>query len=149
MSKEMNKEEKPFVPRIFLPNGKFNTQEVHWLPSFIVDQLYLQMCECDKTVEVKARKNSYKELNRYYYQINKYAGLRSVGNFEGKNAKYKPIFYLHLEDFSDRLKAELVALPIESVNRIVTEAVFRIFRARRKMAFYQYIENEPLRWEFV
>ncbi len=142
-------EEKVFVPPAFLADWKFNAKEVHWLSSFIEDQLYLQMCECQKTVEVKATKNSYRQLNRYFYQADKYAGLRSIGNFEGKNAKYKPIFHLHLEDFSARLKAELATLPIESVNRIVTEAVFRIFRSRRKMAFYQYIRNEPLRWEFI
>jgi hypothetical protein len=142
-------EEKVFVPPAFLADGKFNAREVHWLSGFIEDQLYLQMCECEKTVEVKATKNSYQQLNRYYYQADKYAGLRSIGNFEGKNAKYMPIFHLHLEDFSARLKAELATLPIESVNRIVTEAVFRIFKARRKMAFYQYIQNEPLRWEFI
>jgi hypothetical protein len=142
-------EEKAHVPQAFLSNGKFNTNEVHWSTSFIGDQLYLQMCECQKTVEVKAEQNSYAQLNRYYYQADVYAARSSIGNFEGKNAKYRPIFYLHLEDFSPRLKAELAALHVESITRIVTEASFRIFRARRKMAFYQYIENEPLRWKFI
>jgi hypothetical protein len=134
---------------VFLTDGKFNTNEVHWSTSSIEDQLYLQMCECRKTVEVKDEQNSYTQLNRYYYQADVYAARRSIGNFEGKNSKYRPIFYLHLEDFSPRLKAELVALPVESITRILTEAVFRIFRARRKMVFYQYIENEPLRWKFI
>ena len=142
-------EERAYVPRVFLTDGKFNTNEVHWSTSFIEDQLYLQMCECQKTVEVKAEQNSYTQLNRYYYQADVYAVRRSIGNFEGKNSKYRPIFYLHLEDFSPRLKAELAALPVESITRILTEAVFRIFRARCKMAFYQYIENEPLRWKFI
>lgn len=148
-SNEISNEEKASVPPAFLSNGKFNAKEVHWLPSFIEDQLYLQMCQCDNTVEVKAEQNSYKQINRYYYQVDRYAGLRSIGDFKGKNAKYKPIFDLHLEDFSPRLKAELSALPIESVNKIITQAAFRIFRTRQKMAFFQYIENEPLKWRFI
>jgi hypothetical protein len=142
-------EEKAHVPQAFLSNGKCNTDEDHWSTSFIGDQLYLQMCECQKTVEVKAEQNNYTQLNRYYYQTDVYAARRSIGNFQGKNSKYRPIFYLHLEHFSPGLKTELAALPAESIARIVTEVVFRIFRARRKMAFYQSIENEPLRWKFI
>jgi hypothetical protein len=149
VSKGKSDKEKAFVPPVFLSNGKFNTKEDHWLPSFIEDQLYLQICECDKTVEVKDEQSNYSLLNWYYYHVDQYAGRRSIYNFEGKYAQYKPIFQLYLEDFSPRLKAELAALPLESVNRIVTQAVFKIIRARRKMAFYQYIENEQLRWEFL
>ncbi len=53
-------EEKVFVPPAFLADWKFNAKEIHWLSSFIEDELYLQMCECQKTVEVKATKNSYR-----------------------------------------------------------------------------------------
>ena len=131
-------------------DGKFNANETHWLVSEIEDQLYLQMCECNKTITVKSSEAPYTELNRYYYEAHKYAGFRSAGNYEGKNAKCKPRFKLYLEDFSARLKAELAGL--DSRDKVITRAVFRIFRSHCKfckLAFYQYIENEPLEWEFV
>jgi hypothetical protein len=27
------------VPEVFLPDGKFNVRAIHWLPSYIADQL--------------------------------------------------------------------------------------------------------------
>jgi hypothetical protein len=123
------------VPEAFLANGKFNDEAIHWLPSRIVDELYLQMCE-NKEITIR------KELltgeiysgshNKYYTEAATYAGRISGGDFSGENAKYKPIFRLYVKDFSPRLKAELAQLPKETVHRIVTEAVFRIFRARHR-----------------
>ncbi len=87
--------------------------------------------------------------NKYYTEAATYAGRISAGDFSGKNAKFKPTFRLYLKDFSPRLKTELANLPKETVHRIVTEAVFGIFRARHRMIFHQHIENERLRWVFV
>jgi hypothetical protein len=140
------------VPEVFLVNGKFNDEAVHLLPSHIVDELYLQMCE---SKEIQIRKELLtgeiycEKQNKYYVEAATYAGRISAGDFSGKNAKCRPVFALYLEDFSPRLKAELAELPKKTVDRIVTEAVFRIFRVRHRMIFYQHIENERLRWVFV
>lgn len=93
--------------------------------------------------------NNKQQVNSYSFEAAKYAGRISAGDFSGENAKYRPVFRLNLEDFSARLNAELAKLPKEPIDRIVTEAVFKIFRARHKMIFYQHIENHRLRWEFV
>ena len=57
---------------------------------------------------------------------------------------------LDSKDFTPRLIAELDELyktDKESLDRVVKEAVFRIFKARHKMIFYQYIQGEPFSME--
>ena len=140
------------VPEVFLANGKFNAKAIHWLPSHIADQLYLQMCESRKIPirkELLTGEIYCENQNKYYAEAATYAGRISAGDFSGKNAKYRPVFTFYLEDFSLRLKAELAQLPKETVHRIVSEAVFRIFLGRHRMIFHQHIENERLRWVFV
>lgn len=137
------------VPEVFLPDWKFNVRAIHWLRSYIEDQLYLQMCESKRTPTAYVGTKNERQVNCYYFEAAKYAGRISAGDFSGENTKYRPIFRLNLQDFSARLKVELAKLPKETIQRIVTEAVFRIFRARHKMIFYQYIEDERLRWKFV
>jgi hypothetical protein len=136
-------------PEVFLPDGKFNVRAIHWLPSYIEDQLYLQMCERSRTVTVDVGTKNERQVNWYYFEAAKYAGKISAGDFRGESAKYRPIFRLNLEDFSARLKAELSKLSKESLDSVVTDAVFRIFKARHKVIFYQYIECERLRWRLV
>jgi hypothetical protein len=135
------------------PYGDLVYEKDHWLPSYIEDQLYLQMCDSN---EIRIRKQSvltgeiyYENQNKYYFEAATYACRISSGDFSGKNAKCRPIFRLNLEDFSAKLKAGLAELPKERVHEVVTKAVFRIFRARHRMIFHQYIENERLRWVFV
>src|SRR5215469_7185794 len=86
----------------------------------------------------------YENLNQYYTKAATYASRISAGDFSGKNAKYKPVFRLNLEDFSPKLKAELSELPKERIHEIVTIAVFRLFKARHRMIFHQHIETEGL-----
>jgi hypothetical protein len=50
------------------------------------------------------------EVNYYYLQAAKYAGRISAGNFDGPNAKHKPIFEIRYKDFTPRLQAELQSL---------------------------------------
>ena len=122
--------------------------EEHWLPSFIADELYLQMCE----TEIQDRHGSYGRKIRYYLEAAKYAGRISAGNFDGENAKYKPVFEIHHYDFTPRLQAELKSLLKDSrqtLKRVVQDAVFRIFLAIHRLIFHQYIENDGLKWRFV
>jgi hypothetical protein len=112
--------------------------------------LYIEMCE----VKVDDPRESYgNKTSKYYLEAAKYAGRISADNFEGQNAKkYKPIFEIHYRDFTARLQAELTLLlktSPDSLKRIVQSAVFRIFKAKHKLIFYDYIENEGLNWRFV
>jgi hypothetical protein len=80
----------------------------------------------------------------------KHAG-RISGDFSqlGTNG---PTFLLDSKDFTSRLTAELVELyktDKESLDRVVKEAIFRIFKARHKMIFYQYILGSCFRWRFI
>lgn len=90
-----------------------------------------------------------KKINIYYLE---YALRISAGNFEGKNKRYKPVFHLHSEDFSPELRDQLsdcLRTSKESLHDVIQEGVFKLFCARHKMIFYEHIEPEPLRWEFV
>jgi hypothetical protein len=114
----------------------------------ISDQLFREMCSTDK----KAVNYDSQEVNWYYEQAATYARRISAGNFDGKNAKYNPIFHLDSNDFSRELRANLIErlkTSIEAIHRVVEDAVFMIFRARHPMIFYQHIEAKGLRWEFV
>jgi hypothetical protein len=124
-------------------------KEKHWLPSFIEDQLYLQMCE--KEIEYRQGQCG-KKISKYYLEAAKYAGRISAGVFDVENAKYTPVFEIHYRDFTPRLQAELLLLMKESpstLRRVMQNAVFRIFEARHKLIFYQYIENNGFNWRFV
>lgn len=127
-------------------NGNIVYEKDHWQPSYTGDQLYLQMCE-NEIEDPHGNK-----INKYYVEAAKYVGRRSAGNFDGKNAKHKPVFHLDPNDFSPELRANLIErlkTSKESIHRVVEDAVFRIFLARHKMIFYQYIQAEGLRWRFV
>lgn len=135
------------------------SKEEHWLPSYIVDQLYVQMCE--KEIEDPQGKYGQK-ISRYYLGAAKYAGRISAGDFGqscrgsggcggGSSTARGPIFLLDLKDFTPRLTAELADLyktDKASLDRVVKEAVFRIFKARHKMIFYQYIQGSSFEWRF-
>lgn len=118
--------------------------------SYLQDKLYIEMCE----TEIQDPINPDDKISTYYLEAAKYAGRISAGNFDhdGANAKHKPVFQIHHNDFTPRLQAELQSLLKDSPNTlasIVENAVFRIFKARHKLIFYEYIENEGLNWRFV
>lgn len=123
--------------------------DIHWLPSYTSDQLYLEMCE----KEVKDPHGSYGDtISKYYLEAAKYAGRISAGDFERENAIYKPVFQVRAKDFTTRLQDELKLLKKQSpdtLKRVVQNSVFRIFRARHKIIFFDYIQAEALRWRFV
>ena len=119
------------------------------LPVYIADELYVEMCEAE--IE-DAEGSDGEKISRYYLEAAKYAGRISAGNFDGTNAKHKPVFQIHYNDFTARLQAELALLLKDSPNTlasVVENAVFRIFKDRHKLIFYDYIENEGLNWRFV
>ena len=103
---------------------------------------------CEKEIEDPQGKYGEK-ISKYHLEAAKYAGRISAGDFSqlGTNG---PTFLLDSKDFTPRLIAELDELyktDKESLDRVVKEAVFRIFKARHKMIFYQYIQGEPFSME--
>lgn len=145
----------PPVPTI----GSSENLAVHWTSSYIEDALYVEMCESvvEKKDPTKQCKFCGEKIKRYYHEAAKYAGIVSAGTFEdtedkNKRAKEKPLFQIYYKYFSPRLEEELKRLRKNSPDtcrRVVQDAVFRIFRARHKLIFYDYIENEGLNWRFV
>jgi hypothetical protein len=136
------------------------SKEEYWLPSYTADQLYKEMCE----IEIEDSQGEYGEkISKYYLQAARCAGRISAGDFSqschdsggcdgDSNTASGPIFLLKIKDFTPRLTAELAELyktDKESLDRVVKEAVFRIFKARHKMIFYQYIQGSRFQWRFV
>ena len=75
----------------------------------------------------------------------KYAGRISAGNFDSANAKYKPVFEIHYNDFTPILQEEPQLLLKDSpstLRRVVQNAVFRIFRPRHKRIFFEYVQAQ-------
>jgi hypothetical protein len=130
-------------------------QAAHWASSYIEDILFVEMCERGTIVDdpgILSTKTNGGKINYYYLEAAKYTGRISAGNFDGPNAKHKPIFEIHYNDFTPRLQAELQALLKDSpttLARVVQDAVFRIFKARHKRIFFEYIQSEGLNWRFV
>ncbi len=121
----------------------------YYTSSAIADMLFLEMCDRGPLVGHTCDSNSACEygvhMNKYYIRALDYARRISLGDFSDKNAKYKPVFELDFEDFSPELKVQILGAK-ESLNIIVREAVFRLFRARHKMVFYDRIQSDKLRW---
>jgi hypothetical protein len=123
--------------------------------SAIADELFIEMCDrgpliIPKDIEgegVDDCPRNKQEVNIYYYRAAKYAGRISAGDFTGRKAKYRPIFELDFEDFSQELQQQLQASK-DSLDLIVTEAVFKLFRARHKFIFFEHIQAKKLRWDF-
>jgi hypothetical protein len=117
-----------------------------WLSSYITDQLYIEMCE----KEIEDPHGQYgKKISKYYVEAAKYAGRISAGEFRNADG---PIFLLGSKDFSPRLTAELADLyktARETLDRVVRDAAFRIFKANHRRIFYQYIQSGQFRWRFV
>jgi len=130
-------------------------EPLHKTDSRIADELFLEICDRGPivthpcTIERECTEDcayADERLNKYYYRAAKYAGRISVGNFSGRKAKYRPIFELDLEDFSQELQEELRTAK-ESLDLIITEAVFKLLRARHKRIFYEDIQPRRLRWK--
>jgi hypothetical protein len=129
----------------------YNIQDEVWSSSHVADQLFLEMCEHGPMVDDPAASNRFEQINKYYLQAAKYAGRISAGDFSDA-ATPRPVFELDAADFTATLRAYLILAKKDGMlNDIVREAAFKLFRARHKMIFFQYIESEKLKfqWEFV
>jgi hypothetical protein len=79
-----------------------------WSSAFMSDRLYLEMCNTNKQAVIYEGTNKEQKINWYYAEGAKYARRVSAGNFEGKNARYKPVFHLDSKDLSPELRDNLV-----------------------------------------
>jgi hypothetical protein len=125
--------------------------DIEWSSAYTSDRLYLEMCSTARKAVIHRGTDKKEKVNWYYAEAAKYALMSSAGNFEGRNAKYRPIFHLDQNDFSPELRANLLErlkTSKESIHRVVEDPVFRIFLSRHKMIFHQHIEAEGLRWRF-
>jgi hypothetical protein len=130
-----------------------DTEEGHSPASLVEDKLYLQMCKNKKTAIVDIGTRNERKINWYYHEAAKYAGRISAGDFSrGRNKKFRPVFRIYFSTLTPRLVTELKILAkedVQSFREVVKNAVFRIFRARHEMIFYQYIEAAPFLFEFL
>ena len=122
-----------------------------WVTSYVKDQLYLEMCEgplIEHQCEFGCGCRYLHPENFHYIEAAHYASRISSGNFEGKNAKYKPRFVINAENFTPKLKEELkTADKAKALHDIVTESIFRIFEARHRRIFYDHIQPHKLNWD--
>src|SRR5437016_4473717 len=78
-----------------------------------------------------------RQINYYYLQAAQYAARISVGDFSAPKAR-RPVFKLKMNHFSPALQWHLRTSK-ESLNEIITDAAFELFRAYHTLAFYKYI----------
>jgi hypothetical protein len=118
-----------------------------WSSSYIADQTFLELCE--RGPMIADPRDSTKKINKYYLEAARYASRISAGDFSDPKTE-KPVFKLDPYNFSPRLQTHLLESKKDgTLNDIVKEAVFKLFRSRHKMIFYDHIEPRKFRWEFV
>jgi hypothetical protein len=125
------------------------SKEDEWTSSYIADQLFIEMNETTRTVLLCKDTKKPQEANYYHVEAATYARRISAGDFSNPNTE-KPVFKLNIVDFSPKLQTHLSeSKKFGTLNDIIKEAVFKLFRARHKMIFYEHIEPKKFRWEFV
>ena len=91
--------------------------------------------------------------NKYDHEADKYVNRLTFGDISNsKTTAEKPVFEIDPNDFSSELKADLAERVMrgkESIHRVVQTAVYRLLRARHETAFFDYIKDRRLRWEFI
>lgn len=126
----------------------YNIQDEVWSTSYVADQLFIEMCERGPMVDDPAASDRFVHINKYYLQAAKYAGRIGACDFSNPGTP-KPVFELDAADFTPTLQSYLLLAKKDGMlNDIVKQAAFKLFR-RHKMIFYEYIESEKFRWEFV
>jgi hypothetical protein len=105
---------------------------------------------CEKEIEDPQGRYGEK-ISKYYLEAAKYAGRISAGDLS--KLPGEPVFGIDPKDFTHRLTAELAELykpdNMQSLNPVIKGAVFRIFKARHEMIFFQYIQSSKFHWRFI
>ena len=112
-----------------------------WTSSAIADRLYIEMCRHDE-------EEKHSTSNKYSVKAIRYASRRAVVKHI---QDFTDVILLYIENFSPPLKQQILNLcsDLESINTVVTSAVFRIIKSKSEQVFYEYIQNEPLRWSLL
>lgn len=112
--------------------------EESWTSSAIADRLYLEMCQYDETAHDR----------KYYVQALKYATRRAMVKHP---SEFTDVVTLYIQNFSGELREQIINLCTDSqtINEIVTTAVYKIIKSRVPQVYYEYLQNEPLRWSLL
>jgi hypothetical protein len=64
---------------------------------------------------------------------------------------FTDIFILCINSFSPPLKKQILSVcyDLESINEVIANAVFKIMKSRVPHLYYEYFQNEPLRWKLL
>jgi hypothetical protein len=129
----------------------FRTSSQVATSSAISDQLFIEMCDRGPMIDDPGNLSrltglATRQINWYYLESALYAARISVGDFSAPKAQ-RPVFKLKMNHFSPGLQWHLRTSK-ESLNEIITDAAFTLFRARHTLAFYKYIEpqRKKFRW---
>ncbi len=112
--------------------------EEWWTSSANADRLYLEMCRYDETAHER----------KYYVQALKYATRRTMVNHP---SEFTDVVILYIQNFSAELREQIINLctDSQSINDVVTTAVYKIIKSRAAQVYYEYLQNEPLRWSLL
>lgn len=112
--------------------------EESWTSSAIADRLYLEMCRYDEIAGDR----------KYYVQALKYANRRAIVKHP---SDFTDVIMLYIQNFSAELREQIIKLctDTESLNEVVTIVVHKIIKTRAAHIYYEYLQNEPLRWSLL
>ena len=112
--------------------------EEWWTSSAIADRLYLEICRYDETAHDR----------KYYVQALKYATRRAMVKHL---SEFTDVITLYIQNFSIELREQIINLctDLQSINDVVTTAVYKIIKSRAAQVYYEYLQNEPLRWALL
>src|SRR5690242_6309630 len=110
-----------------------------WTLSAISDKLYLEMCMHDE---------EHKDQIGYSTQAVRYANRRAIVKDQ---RDFTDIFLVYIDTLSSPLKKQILKLchELDSINEVITSTVFKIIKSRIPHLYYEYIQNEPLRWKIL
>lgn len=115
-----------------------------WSSSAIADELFIQMCENGPFV--LDPRNPAKTVSVHYLEAAKYVRRIAVGDFSDPKTE-KPVFKVYTKNLSPELLGH-IKKSRPSLNLIVREACFKLFRARHKLAFYEHIEPRESKFKW-
>jgi putative DNA primase/helicase len=113
--------------------------EETWTSSAISDAIYLEMCKYDE---------EHKDQIGYATQAVRYANRRAIVR---DPQDFTDIFILYINTLSPLLRKQILSLcyDLESINRAITNTVFKIIKSRVPHLYYEYFQKEPLRWKLL
>lgn len=115
-------------------------EEEWWTSSAVADRLYLEMCLHDD--------NGQNNDHKYSTQAIRYASRRAIVK---QRREFTDVIRVYIRNFSAPLNEQILKLSsdLESINEVITNAVFKIMKSMAPQIYYEFIQNEPLRWILI